>query len=76
MSANTCPPVPSATKYSAFDGAGSSTASIDAVLDPAQSNALYFVADGTGGHVFADTLEQHNVNVQKWYAIRRARGQM
>ncbi|MBY0521603.1 MAG: endolytic transglycosylase MltG [Sphingomonas sp.] len=50
-------------------------ASIDAVLDPAQSNALYFVADGTGGHVFADTLEQHNANVQKWYAIRRARGE-
>ena len=51
-------------------------ASLDAVLDPAQSNALYFVADGTGGHVFADTLEQHNANVQKWYAIRRARGEM
>jgi len=51
-------------------------ASIDAVLDPAQSNALYFVADGTGGHVFADTLEQHHANVQKWYAIRRARGEM
>jgi UPF0755 protein len=51
-------------------------ASIDAVLDPAQSSALYFVADGTGGHVFADTLEQHNANVQKWYAIRRARGEM
>ena len=51
-------------------------ASIDAVLDPAPSNALYFVADGTGGHVFADTLEQHNANVQKWYAIRRARGEM
>ena len=51
-------------------------ASIDAVLDPATSNALYFVADGTGGHVFADTLEQHNANVQKWYAIRRARGEM
>jgi UPF0755 protein len=51
-------------------------ASIDAVLDPAQSNALYFVADGKGGHVFADTLEQHNANVQKWYAIRRARGEM
>lgn len=50
--------------------------SIDAVLDPAQSTALYFVADGTGGHVFADTLEQHNANVQKWYALRRARGEM
>ncbi|MFD1788720.1 endolytic transglycosylase MltG [Sphingomonas floccifaciens] len=51
-------------------------ASIDAVLDPAPSKALYFVADGTGGHVFADTLEQHNANVKKWYAIRRARGEM
>jgi UPF0755 protein len=50
--------------------------SIDAVLDPAQSSALYFVADGTGGHVFADTLEQHNINREKWYAIRRARGEM
>lgn len=50
-------------------------ASIDAVLDPAESSALYFVADGTGGHVFADTLDQHNVNVQKWYAIRRERGE-
>jgi len=51
-------------------------ASIDAVLDPAQSDALYFVADGTGGHVFANTLDQHNANVKKWYAIRRARGEM
>ncbi len=51
-------------------------ASIDAVLDPGSSNALYFVADGTGGHVFADTLEQHNANVQRWYALRRSRGEM
>jgi UPF0755 protein len=51
-------------------------ASIAAVLDPAATKALYFVADGTGGHVFADTLAEHNANVQKWYAIRRARGQM
>ncbi len=51
-------------------------ASIDAVLAPAQSQALYFVADGTGGHVFADTLEQHNANVAKWYALRRSRGEM
>jgi UPF0755 protein len=51
-------------------------ASIDAVLDPAPSKALYFVADGTGGHVFAKTLAEHNANVRKWYAIRRARGEM
>ncbi|WP_343346571.1 endolytic transglycosylase MltG [Sphingomicrobium sp. XHP0239] len=50
--------------------------SIAAVLDPAPTSALYFVADGTGGHIFADTLEEHNRNVQKWYAIRRERGEM
>ena len=51
-------------------------ASIEAVLHPAETKALYFVADGTGGHVFADTLAQHQANVAKWYAIRRQRGQM
>ncbi len=51
-------------------------ASIDAVLDPARSQALYFVADGSGGHVFANTLAEHNANVAKWYAIRRQRGEM
>jgi peptidoglycan lytic transglycosylase G len=51
-------------------------ASIAAVLDPEPTKAIYFVADGTGGHVFADTLAEHNANVQKWYAIRRARGEM
>ncbi len=51
-------------------------ASIAAVLDPAETHALYMVADGTGGHVFADTLEQHNANVAKWFAIRRAKGEM
>lgn len=49
-------------------------ASIDAVLDPEATSALYFVADGTGGHVFADTLDQHNQNVAKWRAIRKERG--
>ena len=46
--------------------------SIAAVLDPAPTKALYFVADGTGGHVFAETLAEHNANVAKWYALRRA----
>ncbi|WP_375289515.1 endolytic transglycosylase MltG [Qipengyuania sp.] len=50
--------------------------SIAAVLDPAKTEALYYVADGTGGHVFANTLAEHNANVAKWRAIRRARGEM
>ena len=50
--------------------------SIAAVLNPAQTKALYFVADGTGGHIFANTLAEHNANVQKWYALRRQRGEM
>jgi UPF0755 protein len=51
-------------------------ASIAAVLDPAPTEALFFVADGRGGHVFADTLQQHQANVARWFAIRRARGEM
>jgi UPF0755 protein len=51
-------------------------ASINAVLHPAVSRALYFVANGKGGHVFADTLAEHDANVKKWYAIRHARGEM
>jgi UPF0755 protein len=51
-------------------------ASIEAVLHPAQTKALYFVADGTGGHVFAETLAEQNANVARWFALRRAKGQM
>jgi UPF0755 protein len=36
-----------------------------AVAHPATSNALYFVADGTGGHVFAATLAEHQANVAR-----------
>lgn len=50
--------------------------SIAAVLDPAETSALYMVADGKGGHVFADTLQQHNANVERWFALRRERGEM
>ncbi len=51
-------------------------ASIEAVLNPADSDYLFFVADGKGGHVFARTLAEHNANVEKWFAIRRERGEM
>ncbi len=56
--------------------ANPSRAAIEAVLNPEKTRALFFVADGTGGHVFANTLEEHNANVEKWYAIRRERGEM
>lgn len=46
---------------------------IAAVLNPATSNEIFFVADGTGGHVFAETLRGHNTNVAKWRKIERAR---
>jgi len=51
-------------------------ASIAAVMNPADTGALFMVADGTGGHWFANTLAEHNTNVAKWYAIRRERGEM
>lgn len=56
--------------------ANPSKASIAAVLNPSNSSALFFVADGKGGHVFANTLAEHNANVEKWYAIRKSRGEM
>jgi UPF0755 protein len=50
--------------------------SLAAVLNPARTAALYYVADGSGGHVFSRTLEEHNANAAKWRALRRARGEM
>jgi len=44
---------------------------IEAVLKPAETDALYFVADGTGGHAFATTLAEHNRNVAEWRKIER-----
>ena len=51
-------------------------ASIAAVLDPEPTRYLYFVADGKGGHIFAQTYADHDRNVDKWFAIRRERGEM
>jgi UPF0755 protein len=47
-------------------------ASIEAALHPASTPDLYFVADGSGGHVFAQTFEQHSKNVARWRAIARS----
>ena len=46
-------------------------ASLAAVLDPPHTDELYFVANGTGGHVFASTLEQHQKNVERWRGVER-----
>jgi UPF0755 protein len=44
-------------------------ASIYAALNPDRTNYLYFVADGSGGHAFAENLRDHNINVAKWRQI-------
>ena len=44
-------------------------AALEAVANPWRTNDLYFVADGTGGHVFASTLDEHNANVRRWRKV-------
>ena len=48
--------------------------SIEAALNPDTTRFIFFVADGSGGHAFAETLAQHNENVTKWRAIEAQQG--
>jgi len=48
-------------------------AAIEAALDPVDTDYIFFVADGSGGHAFAETLAEHNRNVAEWRKIEAQR---
>ena len=48
-------------------------AALEAVLNPMDTKDLYFVADGNGGHVFAEDLKEHNINVRRWRNVKKLR---
>jgi UPF0755 protein len=49
-------------------------AALNAILHPLATKDLFFVADGTGGHAFASTIEEHTKNVAKWRKIQQSQG--
>jgi UPF0755 protein len=51
-------------------------AAMEATANPSRTRDIYFVADGTGGHAFAETLEQHNRNVSRWRQIEAQQRQL
>lgn len=55
--------------------ANAGRAALEAVFHPASTSYLYFVADGSGGHAFAETLDEHNRNVAKWRKLQRQQTQ-
>ena len=69
--------MPSAYNTYLIDGlppgpiANAGRAALQAVFNPATTGYLYFVADGSGGHAFAKTLDEHNRNVAKWRKLQR-----
>jgi UPF0755 protein len=69
--------MPSAYNTYLIDGlppgpiANAGRAALRAVFNPATTGYLYFVADGSGGHAFAKTLDEHNRNVAKWRKLQR-----
>ena len=50
-------------------------AAIEAAMDPEDTQYVFFVADGSGGHAFAQTLDEHNANVKRWREIEKQRGE-
>ena len=46
-------------------------AALEAVANPSETDDLYFVADGSGGHVFASSLDEHNENVARWRQVEK-----